>query len=204
MAQFDWARYQATEDHCWREVWLEEAHAGRIWLPHDIRDTWAETLCMILYALRDTSEIRLFVDCEGGDAASFDPCRELYWRWENRGEPDPTSSRSPYARKLSGLATISMVTGSAGSVGLSYSVCATNRLALPNAKFMVHGETLRTGARHESGAYLEDHYVADWLARFTKRSYEDWLDLVDDGAHHEFGVAEALDWGVIDEVLEAV
>ncbi len=59
-------------------------------------------------------------------------------------------------------------------------------------------------ARHGCKPYLEDHYTADWLARFTKRPYDWWLALVGDGQVHEFGVAEALEWGVIDEVLEGV
>lgn len=204
MGKFERERYAATEDYLWREVWLEQARAGRVWIPRSVGDTWARTLCMVLHGLRGQNEIRLFIDCEGGEAKSFAPCHELLWRWQHRGEPDPTSSRSPYARNMPSVATISTVTGAAYSIGLSYSVCATHRQAVPEARFMVHGETMIAGARHESGVYLEDHYIADWLARFTKRSYEEWLALVSDGKRHEFGVDEALTWGVIDEVLEGV
>ena len=204
MANLDWQRYAATEDELWRETWLAEARVGRIWVPRSVGDTWARTLCMALHGLRGREQVRLFIDCKGGDSDSFDPCRELWWRWQHRGEADPTSSRSPYARKPPGLATISTVTGVAHSIGLTYAVCATNRLAYPEAWFMVHGEQQRDGPRNEEGVYLEDHYVADWLARFTKRSYDEWLAYIADGQAHEFGVTEALEWGVIDEVLEGV
>ena len=204
MGTFDRQRYQATEDHLWRETWLAEARVGRIWVPHSVGDTWARTLCMALHGLRGNEEVRLFVDCKGGEEDSFEPCRELWWRWQHRGEPDPTSSRSPYARKPPGLATISTVTGSASSIGLSYSVCATNRLAYPEARFIVHGESEIAGKKDESGVYREHHYIANWMARFTNRPYDWWLDLVSDGKAHEFGVAEALEWGVIDAVEEGV
>jgi ATP-dependent protease ClpP protease subunit len=182
----DQGRTPHVGDGLIRDLWLAEANIGRIWFPRGVTDRWAQALTMALRRLRGEPVIEVLIDCDGGEGRSFEPCRELWWRWNRR------------------LNTISTVLGHAHSVGLSYSVCATTRLAYPDAHFMVHGEHLRIGPMHENGHFLEDHYAADWLARFTKRTYEEWLAYIADGVEHGFGVDEALEWGVIDEVLEGV
>ena len=171
-------------------------------MPNRVTNVWAQTLRMALYGLREQESIEVLIDCGGGEDTSFDLCLELWWRWKKRNrKPRPPPYKTTGDR---GLKTTTTVLGEARSIGLSYAVCATQRLAMPGVTFAAHGAFDRAGARHESGVYLQDHYTADWLARFTKRSYEDWLAYIDDGGVHEFGVAEALKWGVIDEVLEGV
>jgi len=170
----------------WRDLWLDHARSGIIWIPRLVSNDWSQAIRMALYGLRQEPNIEVLIDCQGGEDKSFDPCLELLWRYRN------------------GKRTQTCVIGLAQSIGLSYVVAATYRTALPDAQFLVHGEGLRSGTRHESGVYLEDHYMANWLARFTRRTYEDWLAYAGDGENHPFGVAEALEWGVIDEVLEGV
>ncbi len=132
------------------DLWKAEAERGVIWVPHTVTNAWAAALRMALYRLRSANEIRLIIDCAGGRETSFEPCHELWWRWQKRGEEDPTSSRSPYARKPPGITTVSTVLRHARSIGLSYSVCATHRQAYPGAVFAVHGGASRgrrTGCR---------------------------------------------------------
>lgn len=184
------ARRWENEDHLWREMRLQEARDGRLWITSG-SDRMADILCMALEGLGATSPITIIIDCEGGEARSFEPCKTLL------------------RRRRAGQATFGVVTGRAFSVGLSYLVVCTARTAVPDARFLLHGEGRRWGPKTRSEAdghecYLEDHYVADWLARFTKRSYKEWLAMIEGAEQTEFGVAEALDWGVIDEVLEGV
>ncbi len=174
------------------DLWKAEAERGVIWVPHTVTNAWAAAMRMALYRLRSKAEVELVIDCTGGCEYSFEPCHELLWRWRE--------SR----RKGGGPPETTTVLSSARSIGLSYSVCATRRLAYPDAVWAVHGGSYRVMKKHESGVNIEDHYIADWLARFTQKPYEFWIDLVSDGEVHEFGVAEALEWGVIDEVLEGV
>ena len=190
------------------DLWNEAAREGTIWVPHTVTNAWAAALRMALYRLRSKAEVELLIDCVGGHAFSFGPCHELWWRWRNRKliVSDGKSSDSQ-----PNLKTTSTVIGSARSIGLSCSVCAAHRKAAPDAVFAVHGGMQRFGKRVAASARgieglidQEDHYIADWLARFTKRTYAEWLDLVSSEEVREFGVAEALEWGVIDKVLEGI
>ena len=173
-------------DEIFRHLWIDHAQSGIIWVPKTVSNEWSRLIRMRLYGLREQHRIEVLIDCRGGGDKSFEPCVELWWR------------------RRHGKETETIVIGEAKSIGLSYAVCGTHRVAVPDAEFMAHGENVRAGALHESGIYLEDHYAADWLARFTKRTYEEWLAFLGDGEYHHFGVAEALEWGVIDEVLEGV
>ena len=197
------------------DLWKEAARNGTIWIPDRVTNAWASAIRMALYALRQVPSIEVIVDCSGGYERSFDPCHELLWRWRRRrprAKPYvlPENHKDPLDEGLD-LETTTTVLGHAHSIGLSYSVCATKRLAVPDAKFAVHGggdrwgEKIAVSARDIEGLVdEEDHFSADWLAGFTKQPYGFWLDIVSSKRVHEFGVAEALEWGVIDEVTEGV
>ena len=170
------------------ELWIDAARAGTIWVPEFVEDAHALALTMALNLLRDRDEITLHIDtCSGGKSAWDGPCPELLWRRDT------------------GKRTIGVVGGQAVSIGLSYLAPCTQRIANPDSEFLVHGETMRHGgARHESGVLLEDHYAADWLARFTKRTYDEWLTTCETGDMMTFGAEQALEWGVIDEIRRVV
>ena len=69
---------------------------------------------------------------------------------------------------------------------------------------MVHGEGRRAGRKNEDGVFAEDRYMANWMGRFTALSEEDWLEIAGDGDVHTFDADRALEWGVIDEIVEGV
>lgn len=189
-------------------LWRQAAERGIIWVPHTVTNAWAAALRMALYGLREKQSIEVLIDCAGGHENSFEPCHELLWRWRRREGATPWPTELDY---LPNSETTTTVLGHARSIGLSYSVCATKRLATPDAKFAVHGgsdrwgEKIAVSARDIEGLVdQEDHFTADWLTRFTRQPYEFWLDLVSGEKVHEFGVKEALEWGVIDAVEEGV
>ena len=169
------------------QQWLENVRNGCVYVPGFVSDEWSQLITMTLRGLRDVQRIEFIIDCDkGGYNNCFDPCREILWRNGN------------------GKETSAVVVGKAASIGLSYCVACTHRSAYSDAEFMWHGEMIRAGEKHESGVYLEDHYAADWMARFTNRTYDEWAEFASDGRYHEFGPEQALEWGVIDEIQEVV
>jgi ATP-dependent protease ClpP protease subunit len=168
------------------DLWMRSAQQGIVWVPEEVTNYDSAMLTMALRLLRGEEEVELYIDTCTGHSQSFEPCKELLWRREN------------------GKQTTGFVGGQAISIGLSYIAVCTRRIATPDSEFLVHGEPLRDAQKLDSGEYLEDHYAADWLSRFTPRSYEEWLETVRPGRHVKFGAEQALEWGVIDEIREVV
>ena len=171
------------------DLWLQLVKLGEVRVPFEVI---GPTSYMLLYALRLLSkwqEIELHVDTKSGDEVSFEAAKELK------------------RRKLAGQQTTVYVDGCAHSIGLSYVAPGTHRVATPTSTFLAHGDqerVRRSSLRHANGSLMEDHYIADWLAQFTLRTYDEWLEFVSDGEYHKFGAEQAREWGVIDEIREGV
>jgi len=173
-------------------LWLDLVDMGEVWFPYEVNSVrghggtgTAQTVLWALRKLRLFKEIDVFIDTVSGDLDSFRICEELL------------------ARRERGQETIGHVEGEAFSIGLSYIAVCTRRICRPDSEFLLHGEQSIEGKRDSAGHYLEDHYAADWLSRFTNLSYDEWLNTVEGDRNLRFGAEQAKEWGVIDEI-EAV
>ena len=166
-------------------LWLDLVRSGEVRVPKMVTMGAGTALLFALRSVRHLESIDLHVDTVSGGGNAFDSCKELL------------------RRRNDGQKTNVFVDGTAGSVGLSYVAVGTHRVATPDSTFLVHGEQYRpcaTTPRHETGALLEDHYAADWLARFTELDYGEWLALIEREVALTFTPEQALEWGVIDAI----
>ena len=91
--------------------------------------------------------------------------------------------------------TRAIVHGEALSAGLLLTVACATAAAVPNAEFLFHGLDRRD-------CEADDERRAQWFAERTKRPAEFWRQKAWHG-EYRFGADEALDIGVIDEVVPA-
>ena len=166
-------------------LWLDLVRSGEVRVPEMVARGASVALLFALRSVRHLKSIDLHVDTTSGDHKAFDSCKELL------------------RRRNDGQMTNVFVDGIAGSIGLSFVAVGTHRVATPDSTFIVHGEQYRpcdTTPRHETGALLEDHYAADWLARFTTLNYVEWLGIIEKEVALTFGPEQAIEWGVIDAI----
>jgi len=156
------------------DIWLEHANAGRIYVHNHLQTYLALAVTwQVEWLMLKGQDIQFLVDCPGGDGTCVKIAKLL----------------STYAGR-----STAHVTGVAWSAGLILAVACDRRTALPDANFMVHGSTLKDGGD-------EDEEDAVFLAARTNKPYDFWKPLLSDGKEHKFGVEEALEWGVIHEVI---
>jgi hypothetical protein len=180
--------YESACDATEQELWLDRAREGELWVPNDVGTTQALAMVYVMREWRDPESWMtlhedivptLIIDCQQGHENSHWPLWELEWRYKH------------------GLQTRTIVIGKAYSIALSYAITATERLALPDAQWAFHGG----GSRGDAGLQ-EDQAIVDCITPYTKRPEAEWLEWARDGTTNVFGVDEALEWGIVDRIVE--
>ncbi len=173
--------------------WEEEAAARRIWFLGGVNESNILALCIWLKKLtdgdpREYQPIQLFLSSPGG---SF---------WDG----------------LAGVAAIelcpapihTLAIGQVSSMAISLLAVSPQRTASRHTRFMIHSvawdkeDTMARDMRMAGEAMEEwDAWQAELLAEYTKKPKKFWQAMLDDTADHRFAAKEALEWGLIDEIV---
>lgn len=161
------------------QQWLANAQDGYIEVMGDADNG----LCTTLYRLvnkwlilpqTQPSDIFMVIRCTSGAPGSFD-----------------------IAKMMCGLPCRTEARRDAGSAGLSLFLAGEERLAQHRSKFTFHGNLYRFLQGDPS-----DMDRAAWFAERTKMDHEWWLDKARMDGLLEFGIDEALEWGVATGIVE--
>lgn len=161
-------------------IWLANAEDGRFTIPYDCSGNAA---CVMIEALR---------------------------RWLDKHEPTPEAGQFPIVRINTGTGDqqnwrVARLVEQIGmrveigqfciSAGLNIAISGAVRVCSPQTQFGWHGSTKKPGHDH-----ADDEVRARRMAEHTTQPYEWWMGLALPGELLSFGPAEALAWGVVDEV----
>jgi len=168
-------------DPAWSQIaadqWAKAAERGDIYVPRELHGDAAQAVILAVHNKRDSqAPLTLHIDCIIGD----DTCVAIADILMDR--TGPTSAH---------------ITHRALSAGLYLAVACDRRSAVPHAQFLFHGSPYKHGGP-------QDIADAAFFATQTNREEAFWLERAEDGASMEFGVEEALEYGIIHEVRERV
>jgi len=174
-------RNQTWDPEMWREVygrrWEALADSGLIVLPRKLQcEAFHAVQLQLLKLLHEgRQQVKLLLNCDDGDDSCF---------------------------RLEGLfARFALshvhVTERAYSAGLIAAIAASHRTCEPGALFLHHGDDLRCPEE-------DDAMLSSYMARHTTMPQEFWLERCRLKAPFEFDAERALEYGVVQEIVEDV
>lgn len=172
-------------------LWAAEAREGRIWLHREIDTELGFVVSAHLDALErdgNSKEIVMDVNSRGG---SF------------------TATMSIIHRMLTMKTRITTVcSGEALSAGLLIMAAGDRRKAYPYSRFLFHGNSSAFGYQKAqqhvddaTEAARIDELITDFLASMTKKTKRHWMSLCKAQKDVWISAEQALEWGIIDEII---
>lgn len=172
-------------------LWNNEAREGRIWIHREIDRGLGFSVAAHLDSLErdgNTKEILMDINSFGGDIAA---------------------TMSMIHRMLTmRTSVVTSCSGVAFSAGLLLVAGGDHRRAYPYSRFLFHGGSTAFGYQ-KAQQHLEDalemvrvdEMISDYMAMVTKKNKKHWMNLCTSGKDVWIPVEQALEWGIIDEVV---
>lgn len=154
------------------QVFVSEWLRGHLWVPKDVSHGIADLLSAIARATQ-TDALTVHVDTNNGMASVWGLAEALI--------------HCP-------AKTVALVGAEAKSAGLIIACSCEKRVCSPNTVFLYHGSPYKSGAE-------DDRKKAEWFARRTTAPLNHWLHMAQTGQDYAFGPEQALEWGVVHEVI---
>lgn len=169
------------------DVWAKELEEGRIWLPDTVGDWSGHAAASMVRRLRSrvkagvvgaVSDIEVYVATGSGLPEHWDLVAEL----EHATRDGLTVTCRACYRAISG--------------GLNLLIAGSRKTAHVDTKFGFHGD-----GSPRLAAAAKDRMRCEYYARHTNPDFDWWWEKSKTGEVWYFGVEEALDVGVIDEIM---
>jgi len=151
--------------------WLELAKQGQLYAFGYLTEEKLNALYLTLRALSPETACTLYLDTEGGDNCSL-----------------------PILEAILRLNCLTVVCGKAWSWGLMFAVCGEQRLAVPAATFLYHGERDRWHPELTARG-------ANFMAERTTQGFDWWMEQADSQEELRFGTLQAVAWGVVEAAV---
>lgn len=173
-------------------LWASEARDGRLWLHREIETELGFIVSAHLDALErdgNVKEVVIDVNSRGG---SF------------------TATMAIIHRMLSMKTRVTTVcSGEALSAGLIIMAAGDHRRAYTYSRFLFHGAALALGynkAQQQIDDAAEaariDELICELLASVTKKTKKHWMNLCKTQKDVWISAEQALEWGIIDEIVD--
>lgn len=175
----------------YENLWKEDADAGRIRLWGEVEHENAGLIAAILAKLeanKNFTKATLYINSNGGSGFAM-------WALTD-------------AIRSSRLEVTTIVEGFAASAACIIAAAGQVRNARPNSQFLFHGashyigwEKSREATQDAEWAQAFDEQMVAFMAEQTRKPKAFWRKAIRDSAELRFTVADALEWGVIHEVV---
>lgn len=172
-------------------LWNSEARDGRIWLHREIDVETGFVVSAHLDALErdgNTKDITIDVNSNGGGVMA---------------------SLCIIHRMMSMKTHVTTIcSGQALSAGLLIMAAGDTRKAYPHSRFLFHGNSSAFGYQKAqqhvddaTEAARIDELISEFLASVTKKTKRHWLNLCRTQKDVWISAEQALEWGIIDEII---
>ena len=166
----------------------EELAHGDLWVPADMREhSWVLWAALRSAMAAELPFLRVHVNTINGDGHCWYVARAI--------EEFANNCRTAANYAVREYYTEALVTSNALSAGLIVAVACERRVCGSNTHFQFHGSS-------QKGEEHKDQRKAEWFGARTALPEAEWMRMAQDGEPRDFGAEQALEWGVVHEIID--